>query len=60
VIPFGHGEDEFPGVFSLVGRIGVLDNERTAQAVGILTLVVRMVPVCSWLIGLDGLLALVL
>lgn len=52
MIPVGEGEDELLVIVILVGELLVMDNEGSAQAVGVLSAGVRVVPVGSGLVNL--------
>lgn len=38
--------------FLLVREFGVVNNERTTETVRILGIVMRVVPICAWLVDL--------
>lgn len=52
VIPVGKSKDELLVILILVGKLLIVDNEGTAQAVGVLSAGVRVVPVGSGLVNL--------
>lgn len=44
----------------LVRKLGVMNNERTAETIGILSIVMRVVPICTRLVDLCGLVKMLL
>lgn len=47
MVPIGQGDDDFLIILVLVRVVRIMNNEGTAQAIRILALRVRVVPVCS-------------
>ena len=52
VIPVRHSQYPLLIVLSLVRRVWIIDNQRSAKTIRILGNLVRMVPVCTWLVNL--------
>lgn len=53
MVPVGEGEDELFIVEILVGIFRVVNDERGAQAIRVLPLIVRVVPVSAGLVDLE-------
>jgi hypothetical protein len=52
MVPVRQSDDDLLIVLALVRAVGIMDNDRAAQTLGVLAVIVGVVPICSRLVKL--------
>ena len=52
MVPIGECKYNLLVVMTKIGRIRIMDDKRASEAIRILACIVRVVPICSWLVDL--------